>query len=99
MLKNFRTYQLAVQFYHQIKRLKLPAHLSNQLLRAASSIALNLAEGYGKPSSADGRRFYHIAFGSVRECQSIFDLLDGEHVEKRRLLDHIAASLFKLLRT
>jgi hypothetical protein len=44
MLTNFRTYQLAVQFYRQIKRLKLPAHLSNQLLLAAHSIALNLAE-------------------------------------------------------
>jgi len=49
MLKNFRTYQLAVQLYRQSAVLKLPAHLRDQLLRAASSAALNTAEG-GHPT-------------------------------------------------
>ena len=44
MLKNFRTLDLAVAFYRQVTGLKLPHHLKDQLLRASSSIALNLAE-------------------------------------------------------
>jgi four helix bundle protein len=98
-MRNFRTYDLAVQFYRVVKSVELPGHLRSQLLRAASSIVLNLAEGYGKFSRADQRRYYQIAFGSVRECQSIFDLLDSELGSQKKLLDHIAASLFKLLRT
>ena len=98
-MRGFRTYDLAVQFYHAVKSLQLPGHLRSQLLRAASSIVLNLAEGYGKFSRTDQRRFYQIAFGSVRECQSIFDLLDSDLTAQAKLLDHIAASLFKILRS
>jgi four helix bundle protein len=49
-MKNFRTYFLAVNFYKQIKCHKLPKNLGDQLERAASSVALNLAEGYGRDS-------------------------------------------------
>ena len=98
-MQGFRTYDLAVSYYRAIQRLQLPGHLRSQLLRAASSIVLNLAEGFGKFSRPDQRRFYQIAFGSVRECQAIFDLLDVDVTPQAKLLDHIAASLFKLLRT
>ncbi|MGE0173455.1 MAG: four helix bundle protein [Oligoflexales bacterium] len=98
-MKTFRTYELAVQFYRSIKNLHLPAHLKSQLLRAASSVALNLAEGRGKFTRPDQRRFQQIAFGSVRECQAIFDLIDDDYLAQAELLDHLAASLFKLLRT
>lgn len=67
-MRNFRTFDLAVQYYHAVKSLKLPGHLRSQLLRASASIVLNLAEGYGKFSRADQRRYYQIAFGSVRVC-------------------------------
>jgi four helix bundle protein len=32
------------------------------------SIPANIAEGYGKRSSADKARFYNIAQGSLNEC-------------------------------
>lgn len=44
MLKTFRSYQLAVQFYRASRALHVGAPLKDQLRRAASSVALNLAE-------------------------------------------------------
>jgi hypothetical protein len=41
MLKNFKTYQLSIQFYQACEKLKLPRHLKDQLVRASSSVALN----------------------------------------------------------
>jgi len=37
----------------------------NQWLRASQSIALNIAEGKGKTTSADRRRYFEIARGSA----------------------------------
>src|SRR5262245_54615080 len=71
VFKGFRVFDLAVRFFKMIRRLKAPAHLRTQLERAASSIALNAAEGYGRRSPADKRRFYQMALGSMRECQAI----------------------------
>ena len=69
-MNNFRTFTLAVEFYRLASALRLKSHLKEQLSRASSSIALNLAEGYGKSSNKDRARFYQIAFGSIRECQA-----------------------------
>jgi four helix bundle protein len=58
MLRNFKAYQLAKEHYWHCKELKLPSFLKDQLLRASSSVALTLAEGSGKRTPADQRRFY-----------------------------------------
>ena len=78
MIKNFRTYSIAVEFYHLAIALNPRRPLKDQLERAASSIVLNLAEGSGKSSPADRGRFYQIAFGSLRECQSVLDLTQAK---------------------
>ncbi len=70
MLKDFKTYQLSLQFYQACLGIKLPRHLKDQLLRASSSIPLNLAEGSAKPTKRDQMKFYFISFGSLRECQA-----------------------------
>ena len=96
MIQNFRTYDLALRFYRRVPAIQAPTHLKDQLLRAASSIVLNLAEGSGKPTKKDRVRFYAIAFGSVREVQALVDILgcDATIVAE---LDHLAACTYKLV--
>ena len=74
MLTNFRSYQLSLELYRMAKTVKLPHHLKDQLLRAASSVCLNLAEGSAKPTVKDRARFYAIALGSCREVQSLIEM-------------------------
>lgn len=47
----------------------------DQWLRAAQSVPLNIAEGNGKQSLRDKKRFFEIARGSALECASIHDVL------------------------
>src|SRR4051812_21812449 len=96
-MQNFRTFQLAVTFYRQARGLKLPGHLRDQLLRASSSIALNLAEGRGKATLKDQVRFFSIAMGSARESQAVLILADLEGSSIWLALDQVTASLYRLI--
>lgn len=98
-MKQFRTYQNALKFYQSCRQLKLPRHLRDQMDRAASSIALNLAEGSAKPTKRDQMKFFFIAFGSLRECQAILSLSGVATGELLDQADHLGACLFKLTRT
>ena len=95
-LQNFRAFQLAKGLYQETKKLKLRGELKDQLDRASLSILLNLAEGSGKESRKDRRRFYSMAFGSVREVQAICLILGDERLAK--CIDQVAAHTYKLLR-
>lgn len=95
-LKNFRTYQLAVEFHRGCRATVMPHYLKGQLLRAAASVALNIAEGSGKPTPKDQRRFYGIALGSLRECQAALDLAPKEQPQLAQLADTLGACLFRL---
>jgi len=97
MIQNFKAYELAVTIYKELRHVPAPKHLKDQLNRASSSIALNLAEGSGKPSKLEKKRFYSIAFGSLRETQSIIRLLEVENEQLHDRLDHLAAMLYKLV--
>lgn len=95
-MKNVRTYQIAVTFYHQTAALKIPAHLSDQLRRAASSAALNTAEGAGRSSRKDQARFFDIAFASVKEAQAVLDLAADPRTPAVATADKLAAHLYRL---
>ena len=95
-MKSFFTLELAIEFYQLSKGMRLPAHLRDQYLRACSSIAMNLAEGSAKPTQADRRKFYHIALGSMRECQTILRLHDLPNEVLRKKADFLAICLYKL---
>jgi four helix bundle protein len=96
MLRDFLVFQRSVELYKCCKILKIPNFLKEQLLRASSSVALNIAEGSGRRTPADQKRFYSIALGSLRECEAIFEL---ENVNDSKILDlsaQIGAMLHKL---
>ena len=98
-MKNFRTFNTAVEFYRLTRSLKLSAVLREQLSRASSSIALNLAEGRGKLTTQDQIRFFSIAFGSLRECQAILHLADNVNSTILELADKLAAHLYRLIKS
>ena len=98
MLQRFRSYQLAVEFYRAARAQSAPRHLKDQLMRAASSVALNLSEGSAKSSNADRRRFYEMALGSCRECEAIVELLDPTSKPLKEPVDKLARHVYKLVR-
>jgi four helix bundle protein len=51
------------------------SQLADQLRRATISMPLNIAEGVGKTSDKDRRRFHAIARGSAMECGAILDIM------------------------
>ncbi len=73
-------YQVSLDFsvfaYQLCKNLKgNDRHARDQLLRSSQSIVLNIAEGNGKVSAAERKRFLQIASGSARESSGILDIL------------------------
>ncbi len=98
-MHHLKSYQLAVEFYREAKAVSLPHYLKDQLRRAASSVGLNLSEGTGRRTPKDQVRFFQIALGSIRECQAVVELeSDAFTAAQRDLLDHLAASTYKLIR-
>ena len=49
-------------------------HLADQLSRAGLSVVNNIAEGAGKFSPGDKRRYYLAASGSASECAAMLDV-------------------------
>ncbi len=78
---NFRrldVYQVAVRFLPLAAGIadSLPpryAAMADQLRRASLFVPLNIAEGSGKNTAPDQRRFYSMARGSAMECAAIID--------------------------
>ncbi len=78
--------------------------LSDQLNRAALSIAANLAEGNGRFTKADRRNFFGIARGSLQECVPLLELAarqkllkPDEHKQLKADLEEIARMLSGLI--
>ena len=95
-MKNFRTYQLALELYQKGIKVKVSCRiLRDQYQRALLSIVLNVAEGSGKGRSNDRRRFYEIAMGSLREVQALLTILDEKDLFAKA--DQIGAHLYKLI--
>jgi len=78
----------------------------DQLCRASSSIALNLAEGSGRWHIKEKINFYYIARGSAFECVPLIDLgvelkflTEGQKDELREDLSAICQMLTKLIQS
>jgi four helix bundle protein len=77
--------------------------LLDQLERACQSIVLNIAEGAGRHSAPDKRRFYEMAKGSATECAAILDILRvrgiggaERHAEARAVIVRVTQMLSRL---
>jgi four helix bundle protein len=70
-------YRVALEFQVLAATLVPPVHrvLRDQLERASLSIVLCVAEGAGRRSRRDKRRFYAMARGSATECAAAIDVL------------------------
>ncbi|NEZ57551.1 four helix bundle protein [Leptolyngbyaceae cyanobacterium CCMR0081] len=73
--KELEVYQLAEELADEVWRIVAgwdffaKDTVGKQLVRAADSIGANLAEGNGRGSFRDNRRFINIARGSLTETQ------------------------------
>jgi len=93
-MKNFRTYQLALQFHRDCQGLKLSSIAKDQFDRALLSIPLSLAEGSAKPTERDRKKFYFIALGSMREIQTLLALFGPMDLIQKA--DTLAAYIYRL---
>lgn len=101
-------YRAAIEYvgwaYHLCEKLKgQHRNAKEQLLRASQAIPLNIAEGNGKATEGDRRRFFEIARGSALECGAVQDVLEvcgvlssQENADAKKLLERIVAMLTKL---
>jgi len=101
-------YRAAIEFVALVDKIveQFPrgrAYLADQLLRAGTSIPLNIAEGAGEYSGSEKIRFYRIAKRSATECAGVFDICkqlgimnEELFVRGRELLVRIVAMLTKM---
>jgi len=101
--EKLKVYQLSENLADEIRDIVLRWDrfardtVGGQIVRAADSIGANIAEGSGRGSFQDNRRFIRIAGGSLKETQHFLrraykrKLLDDSHVNKiKPLVDNLA---------
>jgi four helix bundle protein len=98
-------YKLAKEFRKDIKNIiketKPDRIIADQLNRASLSIALNIAEGYGRFHKADKKHFYVTSRASVNECIACLDIIYDSNIPKDLLqkAESIAKMLSGLIKT
>ena len=110
--ENLRVYQLAEQLADEIWHLVLGWNylaqdtVGKQLIRSADSIGANIAEGTGRGSFQDNRRFVKIARGSLNETKHWLrraykrNLLTSEQTTTLKpMMDELAPKLNAYLRS
>ena len=77
--EKLKVYQSAIRFVtwstDLLAEITAKAAAKDQLDRASTSVALNIAEGNGKFAIRDRCRFLEIARGSALECAACLDVL------------------------
>ena len=95
-LDELTVYQSAIEIAHEVWNCinKWPNFekdtLGKQLTRAADSMALNIAEGYGRFSFKENKMFCYYARGSAYETMTALKL-----AHDRKLISDEALTIFK----
>jgi four helix bundle protein len=96
--EDLEVYQLAERLADEVWDIVLPWHnfardtVGKQLVRSADSIGANIAEGIGRQSFQDNRRFVRIARGSLNETKHWL-----RRAYRRKLLDDGKVAVLKPL--
>lgn len=102
--KDLRVWQKGLDIAYQLIEVtgKLPSNvrftLGDQMQRSAISIPSNLAEGYGRNSPKELRRFAYISLGSAMELETQLILLKRLNVIEESMTTNIINELEHLLR-
>lgn len=99
-------YKLSLEIYKETNL--YPKHeiygIISQIRRAAVSIPLNIAEGYGRKSNIEFKRFLKISLGSLYEVQTLLDLSldlkyikEEKHKDLKEKYDLLGKKLYKLI--
>ncbi len=104
--ENLRVYQMSEELADEIWKIILTWNnfakdtVGKQIVRSADSIGANIAEGEGRGSFQDNRRFIKIARGSLQETQHWLrrafkrNLLTKEQIENLKpLLNQLSPTL------
>ncbi len=110
--ENLKVYQMSENLADEIWEVVLgwdrfaQDTVGGQIVRAADSIGANIAEGSGRGSFQDNRRFIRIARGSLKETQHFLrraytrKLLDDRQINTSKpLVDNLAPMLNAYLRS
>ena len=114
MIKSYKDLEVYQKSYQAALRLhktslEFPRHelyeLGSQMRRAATSVPLNIAEGYGRKISAkEFKYFLRIALGSCNEVSVLLQMIkDLGYLEKElfqelyETYDHLGRQLFRLI--
>ncbi|MEX0654455.1 MAG: four helix bundle protein [Phycisphaeraceae bacterium] len=95
-------YRLAIEFVgwtaQLLEGLDGPArHPRDQLLRSSQSIAQNIAEGNGKRTAPERRRYFEIARGSAMESAATLDILIAISARPLDEVAHGKGQLYRLV--
>ena len=71
-------------------------YLSDQLKRAQSSIALNIAEGNGRTSRLERKRFFTISMSSASEVSSIIEIANAYRLISESESDYYQDALLQI---
>ena len=83
MIKSFKELEIYIRSKEMVKRVyqiteKYPErekyNIISQLRRSILSIPLNIAEGYGRQSKEEFKRFLRISLGSSNEVDAILEI-------------------------
>jgi four helix bundle protein len=103
--ENLRVYQLAEELADEVWDVVVTWSVfardtvGKQLVRAADSVGANIAEGSGRASRIDNRRFVRIARGSLYESKHWLRRAFRRKLLSKEQVDSLKATIDELTRT